>query len=85
MSGTCVVVQMFAEDTAFTIPNVVIDTPIFSFSIDIPHTYSRRLDVWLGLRRSIAQLEGTVDGMLGHTIRGSHPLNATSMEQVSAC
>lgn len=65
-----------------TVTHVWVDTELFSFSVPIPHNFARRMDVSVQLYRSIHELEGTVEGLVGATVRAKHPLGATSMEQV---
>ena len=56
---------------------------MFVFDVDIPPTFSQRLDVTVGLRKSVEELEGKVGGMVGETIRRTNPRKADSASKVS--
>lgn len=66
----------------YTTQHVSIDTPLFLFDVDIPPTFSQRMDVWVGLHQSPAVLEGQCTGVIGETVRAEHPLGARDMEEV---
>lgn len=65
-----------------TVTSVRVATELFSFSVSIPQNFARRLDVAVQLHRPIQELEGSVDGLIGATVRAKHPLGAASMEEV---
>lgn len=68
--------------SAYDLPRILVTTPVFTFEVEAPPTFAQRLDVNVRLHLPLAELEGSAEGLLGHTIRVAHPLGATAMEQV---
>jgi hypothetical protein len=59
----------FAEKGQYTTPHVVAETPTFTVAMDLLPTFSQRIDVAFGLKEGIKQLNGTMAGILGRTVR----------------
>lgn len=70
------------EDEPFTVVIVEVHTPLARFSVEMPPKYQNRLDIGVSLRRPIDELEGSVEGLIGHTVRKAHPSGAKDMAEV---
>ena len=71
----------FASNDEYTTPAVVIATPVITLTVELPPTFSQRIDLSMGLNVPLQQVAGTFEGMLGRTIRG--PTSAVqTMEEV---